>query len=85
MAMSNSSAHRGPDDSGFYSNNNDQIYLVHRRLSIQDLSSNGAQPMSSPSGRYVICFNGEIYNHFDIRKILNVDLLKAHLIPKHYW
>lgn len=61
-------AHRGPDDSGVFSENN--IALGHRRLSIQDLSSNGHQPMYSLDGNYVLTYNGEIYNHWDIREKL---------------
>jgi asparagine synthase (glutamine-hydrolysing) len=60
--------HRGPDSSGYYSFNN--LYLGHTRLSIQDLSSNGNQPMFSDDKNYIIIFNGEIYNHFDIRNSL---------------
>jgi asparagine synthase (glutamine-hydrolysing) len=58
-------AHRGPDDEGCYSN--DHVFLGHRRLSILDLSGNGHQPMYSLDKKYVIIFNGEIYNHLDIR------------------
>ena len=61
-------AHRGPDDVGYFSV--DHISLGHRRLSIQDLTSNGHQPMFTADGRYCIVFNGEIYNHWDIRKNL---------------
>ncbi len=61
-------AHRGPDDHGVYIDGN--LALAHRRLSIQDVSANGHQPMMSRDGRYVIIFNGEIYNHWDIRKKL---------------
>lgn len=53
--------HRGPDDSGFYINNN--IGLGHRRLSIIDTSSAGHQPFFSDNGRYTMVFNGEIYNY----------------------
>ncbi|HRO07517.1 MAG TPA: asparagine synthase (glutamine-hydrolyzing) [Saprospiraceae bacterium] len=59
-------AHRGPDDFGYY--HDEIISLGHRRLSIQDLSQNGHQPMFTADQRYVIVFNGEIYNHWDIRK-----------------
>ena len=57
--------HRGPDDFGMWVEN-DLIYLGHRRLSIVDLSSAGQQQMTSILGRYVIVFNGKIYNHLDI-------------------
>jgi len=63
--------HRGPDDSGLY--HDDNIILVHSRLSIIELSKLGHQPMHSSCGRYVIIFNGEIYNHFDLRKKYLVD------------
>lgn len=58
--------HRGPDDSGVY--NDERATLLHRRLSILDLSEAGHQPMFSSCGRYVMVFNGEIYNHLDLRK-----------------
>lgn len=58
--------HRGPDGHGVWSDEN--IALVHTRLAIIDLSSAGHQPMVSPNGRYIITFNGEIYNHLDLRK-----------------
>jgi asparagine synthase (glutamine-hydrolysing) len=58
-------SHRGPDSTGSYCQKN--IFLGHTRLSIQDLSSNANQPMFSTDGRYVIIFNGEIYNHIEIR------------------
>jgi asparagine synthase (glutamine-hydrolysing) len=58
--------HRGPDDSGYYINQN--IGLGHRRLSILDLTSSGHQPMFSQDGKYVIIYNGEIYNHNELRE-----------------
>jgi len=61
-------AHRGPDSNGFYKD--DHFFIGHTRLSIQDLSENGNQPMFSSDGRYVIVFNGEIYNHLEIREQL---------------
>jgi asparagine synthase (glutamine-hydrolysing) len=59
---------RGPDAGAAWSEGN--IALGHRRLSILDLSPAGAQPMHSACGRYVIAFNGEIYNHLDLRRDL---------------
>lgn len=58
--------HRGPDAGGSYHSEDGNISLGHRRLSIIDLSENGSQPMVSHSGRYVIVFNGEIYNYKNI-------------------
>lgn len=55
--------HRGPDAGGTYISEDGQVTLGHRRLSIVDLSENGAQPMTSHSGRFVIAYNGEIYNY----------------------
>jgi len=59
-------AHRGPDDSGLYLND-DGIGLIHRRLSIIDLSPLAAQPMATPDGSVVVTFNGEIYNYRELR------------------
>jgi asparagine synthase (glutamine-hydrolysing) len=68
--MTESIVHRGPDDSGHWYEHAAGIALGHRRLSILDLSPAGHQPMLSAGGRYVIVFNGEIYNYRDIRKEL---------------
>lgn len=62
-------AHRGPDDRGNLAWGN--VNLIHRRLAIQDLSPHGHQPMISADGRYVIIFNGEIYNHRELRIALS--------------
>ena len=75
--MADSIISRGPDDSGIWIDKDAAIGLAHRRLSIIDLSTAGHQPMAAASGRYVIAFNGEIYNHLEIRKILD----KAGLAP----
>ena len=65
--MSDTLIHRGPDDGGIWQDNQAGIGLAHRRLSIVDLSAAGHQPMQSGSGRYVLAFNGEIYNHLKLR------------------
>ncbi len=70
--MSASVSHRGPDDCGVWLDAAPGIALGHRRLSVLDLSPAGHQPMVSASGRYVIVFNGEIYNHSDMRKELEL-------------
>ena len=62
--------HRGPDGAGVFVDERHHVALAHRRLSILDLSSDGSQPMCSPSGRFVISYNGEIYNHQALRKEL---------------
>src|SRR5260370_39717728 len=60
--MADTLRHRGPDDAGVWVDAAAGVALGHRRLSILDLSPAAHQPMVSPSGRYVIVFNGEIYN-----------------------
>ncbi|MDB5526957.1 MAG: asnB1 [Devosia sp.] len=60
-------AHRGPDASGTYLSADAQVGLGHTRLSIVDLSALGAQPMASDDGTVVLTYNGEIYNHYQLR------------------
>ncbi len=64
-------AYRGPDDYGIWLDESARLALAHRRLSIVDLSPAGHQPMRSASERYVIAFNGEIYNHGELRQELD--------------
>lgn len=64
----NTLLHRGPDGDGIYIN--DKVVLGHRRLAILDLSENGRQPMESKDGRYIITYNGEIYNFLEVRREL---------------
>lgn len=71
--MGDALTHRGPDDCGIWIDLACQIGMAHRRLSIQDLSAAGHQPMPSTSGRFIITFNGEIYNHEAIRQQLLIE------------
>lgn len=71
--MSNEIRHRGPDDSGVWMDSRTSLALAHRRLSIIDLTKAGHQPMQSNCGRFVLIFNGEIYNHLDIRRKLGCE------------
>lgn len=71
--MTNSLVHRGPDSEGFWCDSQVEIVLGFRRLAILDISTNGNQPMISKSGKYVITFNGEIYNHLDLRKKIQIE------------
>lgn len=61
---------RGPDDAGAWHDGDAGIGLAHRRLAVLDLSPAGRQPMACHTGRYVLAFNGEIYNHQDLRRQL---------------
>lgn len=73
-AMTETLVHRGPDDAGLWLDASAGIALGHRRLSILDLSPLGHQPMVSHSGRYLLAFNGEIYNHAELRRDLGESL-----------
>ena len=73
--MSSALIHRGPDSFGSFYDHKSGLALM-RRLSILELSDLGSQPMHSLCGRYVITFNGEIYNHKSLRK---------HLPPSFHW
>jgi len=67
-AMMAIQCHRGPDDEGVFSD--DEVALGHVRLAVLDLSPSGAQPMSTPDGRYTIVHNGEVYNYLELRQEL---------------
>lgn len=73
--------HRGPDDSGVWVDVDAGIGLGHRRLAVVDLSRQGRQPMESHDGRFVISYNGEIYNHVDLRR----QLADAGAVPNNGW
>lgn len=71
--MSDAIAHRGPDGSGVWVDDAAGIALAHLRLAILDLSPAGHQPMASPCGRYQLVYNGEIYNHLELRAELEAE------------
>ena len=66
--MNDALYHRGPDNVGIWNDFEENFFLGHTRLSILDLSLSGSQPMISHNERYVISFNGEIYNHLELKK-----------------
>lgn len=70
VAMRDVMAHRGPDGAGTWIGDDGRVGLAHRRLTIIDLSENASQPMSNADGSLLISFNGEIYNHMEIRREL---------------
>jgi len=71
-AMADALSHRGPDDRGMWRSDNGLIALGHRRLAIIDLSASGHQPMTSENGRYIVVYNGEIYNFHELRRELEM-------------
>jgi asparagine synthase (glutamine-hydrolysing) len=79
LEMTQSLTHRGPDDTNIYISDESHWYFGHRRLSILDTSKGGLQPMTSHSGNLVITYNGEIYNHLEIRDELEKEN------PLIYW
>jgi len=76
--MGGTLSHRGPDDSGVFYESGSGLGFSFRRLSIIDLSAEGHQPMSSSSGRYIIIFNGEVYNFEEIRVELGIQTWRGH-------
>ena len=76
--MMDALSHRGPDDHGMWMDPHRRIALGHRRLAIVDLSVEGHQPMASARGRYVIVFNGEIYNFREVRKEIEATIGEMH-------
>ena len=74
IEMRETMIHRGPDDGGFWISPEENMGLAHRRLSIIDLSKNATQPMLDSSGQYAIVFNGEIYNHREIKEDLKKEM-----------
>ena len=74
IKMTSAIQHRGPDAQGHFFDDNLNIGLGHRRLSIIDLSATANQPMTSHCGRYIMVFNGEIYNYKEIAAELNISL-----------
>jgi asparagine synthase (glutamine-hydrolysing) len=69
---------RGPDDAGVWVDHSEGLALAHRRLAVLDLSPAGFQPMSSPCGNFVLTYNGEIYNHVELRRELEAEGEKVH-------
>ena len=79
LNMTQAMLHRGPDAGDYWLDGEHQVVLGHRRLSIVDLSANGSQPMKSANERYVIVYNGEIYNYQALEQKLRADGCELHL------
>ena len=79
LNMNRKMIRRGPDAGNYWIDEKEKVVFGHRRLSIVDLSSNGAQPMISKSDRYVISFNGEIYNYQEVSKDIEAEGYKLRL------
>src|SRR3989344_1274432 len=75
LAMGDALIHRGPDGCGTYIDESRRVFLIHRRLSIIDIQG-GGQPMWNEDGSICVVFNGEIYNHLELRKTL---ISKGHI------
>ncbi|MEO7729968.1 MAG: asparagine synthase (glutamine-hydrolyzing) [Kofleriaceae bacterium] len=73
LTMRDTIAHRGPDDGGLWQSDDGRVVFGHRRLAIVDLSPAGHQPMANEDGSVWITFNGEIYNHAELRQTLRLD------------
>jgi asparagine synthase (glutamine-hydrolysing) len=69
-SMGKTILHRGPDQGAIYTERSQRVGLSHQRLAILDLTDAGSQPMKSKSGQYIIAFNGEIYNHLELRSLI---------------
>ena len=78
--MCTAMSHRGPDGEGIWQSENNLVGMGHRRLSIIDLSTNASQPMTNEDGNIVVVFNGEIYNHEEIKK----EIIKKGKY-EHFW
>ena len=76
--MTSTLEHRGPDSMATWIESDCSVFLGHARLAVLDLTDTGSQPMMSKSGRYVMCFNGEIYNYKELRQKLSQTINSFH-------